>query len=177
MDDLDRVLTSTIVDTMAHSLTAARAHELVSRGGIETVDTRDRGEWSAGHPPGARRVPPEQPRRSPTAAVRGARGDARATHVRIENAVRAALAGARPSLDEILSLWPAGQRDRIVLRARLGADGGISTGALLREQAFEAQPPDVARDVRRIRNDVPVILELDEVGTVVIPMRALETSR
>jgi hypothetical protein len=123
---------------MAHSLTAARAHEPVS--------------W-------------------------GAPRDGRATHVAIESAVRAALAGARPSLDEILSLWPTGQRGRVVLWARLGADGAISTGAHLREQASEAQPPDVARDVRRIRNDVPVVLALDDVGSVVVPMRTLEASR
>jgi hypothetical protein len=95
----------------------------------------------------------------------------------IEGAVRAALAGARPSLDEILSLWPVGHHDRIVLWARLAVDGGIAVGAHLREQPFGAQTPAVARDVRRIRNDVPVILEVEAVGSVVIPMRALKTGR
>jgi hypothetical protein len=93
------------------------------------------------------------------------------------SAVRAAVAGARPSLDDVLSLWPAGQRYRVVLRARLGADGGVSIGAHLREQAVEAQAPDVARDVRRIRSDVPVVLELDEASSVVVPMRTLKARR
>ena len=61
--------------------------------------------------------------------------------------------------------------------ARLGTDGGLAVGAQLREQALEAQPPEVARDVRRIRNDVPVVLELDAVGSVVVPMRTLKTAR
>jgi hypothetical protein len=102
----------------------------------------------------------------------------RAVHAgMIEDTVRAALAGAHPSLDEILSLWPVGRHDRIVLRARLGTDGAISIGAHMREHAFEGQPRDLARDVRRIRNDVPVVLELDEVGSVVVPMRTLKTGR
>ena len=102
-----------------------------------------------------------------------ARLDTRAPDARVEGAVRAGLADARPSLDEILSLWPVGHHDRVVLWARLGTDGGLAVGAQLREQALEAQPPEVARDVRRIRNDVPVVLELDAVGSVVVPMRAL----
>ena len=95
----------------------------------------------------------------------------------IEDAVCGALASARPSLDEILSLWPVGRHNRIVLRARLAADGAISIGAHMREQTLEGQPPDLARDVRRIRDDVPVVLELDEVGSVVVPMRALKARR
>jgi hypothetical protein len=105
------------------------------------------------------------------------RVDTRAPDAGIEGAVRAGLADARPSLDEILSLWPVGHHDRIVLWARLGADGGIAVGAHLREEPFGARPPEVARDVRRIRNDVPVVLELDTVGSVVVPMRALKTER
>ena len=56
-------------------------------------------------------------------------------HAGIENAVRGALATARPSLDEILSLWPAGHHGRIVLRAKLGTDGAMSIGAQMRDQA------------------------------------------
>jgi hypothetical protein len=106
-----------------------------------------------------------------------ARVDTRAPDAGIEGAVRAGLVDARPSLDEILSLWPAGHHGRVVLWVRVGTDGGVTVGAHLREQALEAQPPDVARDVRRIRNDVPVVLELDAVGSVVVPMRALKTGR
>jgi hypothetical protein len=101
----------------------------------------------------------------------------RASHAGIEDAVRLALGGARPSLDEILSLWPVARHDRIVLWARVSTDGAISLGARLREQAFEGQSPALARDVRRIRNDVPVVLELDNVGSVVVPMRELKARR
>jgi hypothetical protein len=102
-----------------------------------------------------------------------ARLDTRASDAGIEGAVRAGLAGTRPSLDEILSLWPVGHHDRVVLWARVGADGGLAVGARMRDQPFGTQPPEVAREVRRIRNDVPVVLELDAVGSVVVPMRTL----
>jgi rhodanese-related sulfurtransferase len=54
---------------MIQSLTAAQAHELVSRGEVEIIDVRDPGEWSAGHLPGARLVPLEQLRKSPASAL------------------------------------------------------------------------------------------------------------
>jgi rhodanese-related sulfurtransferase len=57
------------MDVVIQSLTANQAHELISRGGIEIVDVRDPGEWSAGHLPGARLVPLDQLRRNPAAAL------------------------------------------------------------------------------------------------------------
>jgi hypothetical protein len=99
--------------------------------------------------------------------------EARTNQVTIEDAVRAALAGARPSLEEILSLWPLARRDRVVLWAELGADGAICVRATLREHVLRREPVDLARGVRRIRDDVPVVLGLAGVGQVVVPMRAL----
>jgi hypothetical protein len=101
------------------------------------------------------------------------RVDLRGDHVMVEDAVRAALAGARPSLEELLSLWPFGRRDAVVLRATLGTDGAVSVGANLRERVLESEPSDLARGVRQIRGDVPVVLELAGVGWVVVPLRSL----
>jgi hypothetical protein len=103
--------------------------------------------------------------------------EARASHLVIVDAFRGALAAARPSLEEILSLWPFGRRNGVVLWAKLDTDGSVSIGASLRERALEREPPDVVREVRRIRDDVPVVLERMGVGRVVLPMRELGDAR
>ncbi len=110
-------------------------------------------------------------------AVSHARVEQRLDHDVIEGAVRAALVGARPSLEEILSLWPLGRRGSVVLWAELGADGAICVRASLREQVVQSEPSDLARGVRRICDDVPVVLELAGVGRVVVPMRTLGEGR
>jgi hypothetical protein len=99
--------------------------------------------------------------------------EARASHLVIVDAFRDALAAARPSLDEILSLWPFGRHNGVVLWAKLEVDGSVSIGANLRERALEREAPEVVREVRRIRDDVPVALERVGVGRVVMPLREL----
>ena len=54
---------------MVHSLTPQQAFELLSRGEVEVIDVRDPSEWSTGHLPGARLVPLEQLRASPTTVL------------------------------------------------------------------------------------------------------------
>lgn len=102
--------------------------------------------------------------------------EARAGPVAIEDAVRAALADARPSLDEILSLWPRNRRDRVVLWAKLGPAGEISLGAQLREHLVDGARSDLLREAQRIRDDVPVVIELDAGDALVVPLRALQES-
>ena len=97
----------------------------------------------------------------------------RAERLTPEEAARRALAGAQPSLAEILSLWPAERRLRIVLWVKLGEAGTIVIGAHPREQPIAGAAPEVKRLVRRIRADVPVVLELPDGGTVVVPLRVL----
>ena len=97
----------------------------------------------------------------------------RAERLTPEEAARQALSGAQPSLDEILSLWPANRRTRIVLWVKLGEAGNVVIGAQPREQPIAAAPPEVKRLVRRIRTDVPVVLELYDGRTAVVPLRAL----
>jgi hypothetical protein len=104
----------------------------------------------------------------------GARLDTGAARVALEDAVRVALTGKRPALEEILSLWPVDRHDRLVLWARLGPGGEVALGAHLREQPHEeAWARDLARDVRRIRDDIPVVVELAGAPKVVVSLRAL----
>ena len=96
-----------------------------------------------------------------------------------EEAARRAVSGAQPSLDEILSLWPADRHDRIVLWVKLGEAGeagergDVVIGARPREQTLAGAPREVKRLLQRIRTDVPVVFELHDGGTVVVPLRAL----
>jgi hypothetical protein len=112
----------------------------------------------------------------PVAAHALARQERRSAHVVIDAGVRAAVSGARPSLEEMLSLWSADLHGSVVLRVRLGPGGEVVIGAHLREHADHAWgggDRDVARDVRRIREDVPVVVDLEDGGAIVVPLRAL----
>jgi rhodanese-related sulfurtransferase len=51
------------------SITPQQASELISNGTVDVIDVRDPSEWSAGHLPGARLVPLEQLRASPSSAL------------------------------------------------------------------------------------------------------------
>lgn len=84
-------------------------------------------------------------------------------------------AGAHPSLEEVVSLWPAGQRDRLVLWIGREANGQAHVRARLREHDLDAADlaVDVARQARRIRSDVPVVFELGEGRTQVVPLASL----
>ena len=97
----------------------------------------------------------------------------RAERLTPEEAARRALSVAQPSLEEILSLWPVERRFHIVLWVKLGEAGNVVIGAHPRGQPIAGAPPEVKRLVRRIRTDVPVVLELHDGVTVVVPLRAL----
>jgi hypothetical protein len=102
---------------------------------------------------------------------------ARVERLTTEEAARRALSGARPSLDEILSLWPVDWRDRIVLWVEIGSARNVAIVARLRAQPVAGAAREVKRDLRRIRDDVPVVLEFHDRGTVVLPLRALREPR
>jgi hypothetical protein len=88
---------------------------------------------------------------------------------REREAVSVAISTARPSLAEILSVWPANQRDRLVIRIKVGDTGDVSIGAQLRDR--ENAAPELKRALRRIQDDVPVILALRDGTTEVVPLR------
>lgn len=94
-----------------------------------------------------------------------------------EEAACRALSGARPSLDEVLSLWPADRRDHIVLWVKVGYGGDLVIGAHARGQPVAGAGRRVKSDVRRIRDDVPVVLEFHDRDTVIVPLRTLRESR
>jgi hypothetical protein len=96
--------------------------------------------------------------------------DARAS---IQEAARVAVADARPSLDEILSVWPREQRDRLVLWVFLGPAKEVSIAARFREHAFDGAPRELFRELRRVGNDVPVVVEMEDGRTLVSPLRAI----
>jgi hypothetical protein len=102
-----------------------------------------------------------------------ARREARVEQLTAEEAACRALSGARPSLDEILSLWPADRRNCIVLWVKVGHAGSLVIGAHPRDQPVAGAGRKVARDLRRIRDDVPVVLEFHDRGTVIVPLRTL----
>ena len=51
--------------------------------------------------------------------------------------------------------------------------GKISTGARFRRHVFDGVSRELARDLRRIRGDVPVVLELTDGSVVVVPLKAI----
>jgi hypothetical protein len=75
-------------------------------------------------------------------------------------------------LSELITLWPSSQRGEVVLWVRT-ADGETSAGARMRAQVM-AGVDSIARRVRKIRNDVPVVVEIGGGRTVVAPWRAVQ---
>jgi rhodanese-related sulfurtransferase len=54
---------------LIQTVTPQQANDLMARGEIDIVDVREPREWSGGHLPGARHVPLERLRASPSAAL------------------------------------------------------------------------------------------------------------
>jgi hypothetical protein len=89
----------------------------------------------------------------------------------VEPGLRHLAASARPTPHEVISLWPAEQRAHLVLWIRLDEAGKPQICARLRD--LDLGQPDLTREVRRIRGDIPVVFELDGGRTVVVPWRLL----
>jgi hypothetical protein len=85
--------------------------------------------------------------------------------------LRGVVALLRPSPEEILSLWPEHRRHDLVVWIIVDAAGGVQVAARLREHDFDAGGLGVAREVRRIRGDVPLVFELPGDRKVVVPLR------
>ena len=54
---------------MIQTLTPQQAYELVTHNDVEVIDVREPAEWNSGHLAGARLVPLESLRRSPSASL------------------------------------------------------------------------------------------------------------
>jgi hypothetical protein len=102
-----------------------------------------------------------------------ARLEARGAPLTPEGAARVAISGARPSVDEILSVWPADRRNRVVIWVKVGRAGNVVIGANLRERHVE----NTGHDLKHIRDDVPVVVEFHDRRTVVLPLRLLREPR
>jgi hypothetical protein len=76
------------------------------------------------------------------------------------------LARARPSVAEVLSLWPASRRKDVVVWVRIDQEGETTIDARLRE-------PHLDHAVPRIRGDAAVVFELGSDRRVVLPSRSL----
>ena len=111
----------------------------------------------------------KDPRRSPRARP--------ASPVVLDDDVKGAIASVRTWLTELIALWPAHARDQIVLwvQSSPGDAAGAGAGARPRAQV-EEQAGDVAAQVRKIRRDTPVVVELVGGRTVVIPWRSLQAA-
>ena len=101
------------------------------------------------------------------------RPEAPAAPVALTDEIQLALAGATPSLEEILSLWPAKQHNRLVLRAKLGPPGDVAISAQLRQDAGERISAPVPPNLFRLRGDVPIVVEHPDGREVVVSLRAL----
>jgi hypothetical protein len=87
--------------------------------------------------------------------------------------LRAILASVQPSPAELLSLWPAARHGQLVLVVRVDHAGAASIAARVRQHDFDAGERALARRVRRIRGDVPVVFMLRDGRVVVVPMRSV----
>lgn len=105
----------------------------------------------------------------PDVASRALPAAARPPALQVE--LRGVVALLRPSPEEILSLWPQHRRDDLVVWILVDADGGVQVAARLREHDFDAGGPGIAREVRRIRGDVPLVFELPGERKIVVPLR------
>jgi hypothetical protein len=85
--------------------------------------------------------------------------------------VRELVAGARPLLREIISLWPVHGRKHLVLGVRRDESGQPVVRACVHER--NQRLPEGARDVRRARGEVPLVLELTGGRTAVVPWRSV----
>ena len=85
--------------------------------------------------------------------------------------VRELVAGARPLLREIISLWPVNGRKRLVLGVRRDESGQPVVRACVQER--NQRLPEGARDVRRARGELPLVLELAGGRTAVVPWRSV----
>jgi hypothetical protein len=90
-----------------------------------------------------------------------------------DDELRAILAMVRPSPAELLSLWPAERHGQLVLVVRVDDTGAASIAARVRQHDFDAGERALARRVRRIRGDVPVVFVLADGRVVVVPMRSV----
>jgi hypothetical protein len=84
--------------------------------------------------------------------------------------VRELVAGARPLLREVVSLWPVDGRKRLVLGLRRDESGQPAVRARVHER--NQRLPEGARDVRWARGEVPLVLELTGGRTAVVPWRS-----
>lgn len=80
---------------------------------------------------------------------------------------------ARPPPEELLSLWPPALRLRLVLFVRVDEAGRVDISARLREHDFDPGGADLARRVRRVRGDVPVVFDRAGARPVVVPWALL----
>jgi alpha-D-ribose 1-methylphosphonate 5-triphosphate synthase subunit PhnG len=87
--------------------------------------------------------------------------------------LRAILAVVQPSPTELLSLWPAERHGQLVLVVRADETGAASIAARVRQHDFDAGERALARRVRRIRGDVPVVFMLGGGRVVVVPLRTV----
>jgi hypothetical protein len=99
--------------------------------------------------------------------------DERQSRFAIEQTARLAIASAKPSPRDILSLWPSDQRERLVLWAFVGPANEVAIAARFRKHAFDGALRALSHDLRRIRGDVPVVVELHDGRTIIMPLRAL----
>jgi hypothetical protein len=91
----------------------------------------------------------------------------------VDEELRAVLARVRPPPAELLSLWPAERRGQLVLVVQVDEVGAASIAARVRQHDFDAGERALARRIRRIRGDVPVVFMLQDGRVLVVAMRSV----
>ena len=91
----------------------------------------------------------------------------------LDTEVRELVTSAGRAPREVISLWPADRRRRLVVSIRRDEGRQVQVRAWIRGGDLDA--PNAAR-IRAIRGDVAVVVELDSGRTVIVPWRSLESA-
>jgi hypothetical protein len=86
------------------------------------------------------------------------------------------MGAAKLLAEELLSLWPPALRLRLVLFVRVDEAGRVDVSARLREDDFDPGGADLARQVRCVRGDVPVVFDRAGARPVVLPLGLLASA-
>jgi hypothetical protein len=87
-------------------------------------------------------------------------------------AILAAMTRARPLVEEILSLWPAEMRRKLVVSIEVSSSE-LSVRARLRSATADGTGSKVEDLVRRVRGDAAIVFERPGEVPVVVPLQAM----
>jgi hypothetical protein len=96
------------------------------------------------------------------------------TESAIDGELRAVITRARPSPEEIVTIWPARMRKRVSVFIRVESTGEARVSARLDDahEQVDMIAPKRTRDGRRSLGGRPLLVELADGRTVLVPWKA-----